>query len=462
MKILKNILSIIIIGITIILYISSAIIFSKKYFILLTIIIISLLLWCIYKQIKKINYLKDKESKLLGHISLVFKAISLVIILIFSYSVIAFNGDIPTKILEMDLLHNMGKGDYYSKMNEKKNDNATVICTKDIESTLPLIEEYIEEIKSKCNTLLGINIGDKLTIQIDYDKEVFHERPILFTGEPGYNLGGYYAEKSNTIYLYTNDPVRDVLMNRPHAENIDGRINIDRINFKDILFHEYTHYAIDTFIENNDINNSLVPQWLEEGICQYMSGENLFLEDEFEYIPLKQIQTDEEWNKEVKNIKGDVYEQSKFAVIKIVNEKGPLVLKDMILACKDKNFEAIIKENMNSSFEEFEDTLKIDIKEGNFEAVESYLDSYRNTKIRCLEDYIKYDENNIEAYEFLGTLYNNNKENMKVINLFKYATEKNPEEYILWHRLGVAYEEVGEGALAKESYDKAKLFKAEE
>lgn len=411
----------------------------------------------VYDAIISISF--DKRGIYMRILKSMLMSISLAIILIFSYSVIPFNGDIPTKILEMDLLYNMGKGNYYSKMNEKKNDNATVICTKDIESTLPLIEEYIEEIKSKCNTLLGINIGDKLTIQIDYDKEVFHERPILFTGEPGYNLGGYYAEKSNTIYLYTNDPVREVLINMPHAENIEGRISIDGISFKDILFHEYTHYAIDTFIEANNIDNSLVPQWFQEGICQYMSGENLFLEDEFEYIPLKQLQTDEEWDKERENIKGDVYEQSKFAVIKIVKEKGPLVLKDMLLSCKDKNFEAIIKEYMKSSFEEFEANLKIDIKEGNFEAVENLGDAHTNTKIKCLEDYIKYDENNIEAYEFLGTLYNNNKENMKVINLFKYATEKNPEEYILWHRLGLAYEEVGEGALAKESFDRANLLK---
>ena len=75
-------------------------------------------------------------------------------------------------------------------------------------------------------------------------------------------------------------------------------------------------------------------------------------------------------------------------------------------------------------------------------------DTYTNTKIKCLEDYIKYDENNIEAYELLGTLYESKKEYIKAINLFKYATEKNPKEYILWYRSGLAYEDIGESAQA--------------
>ena len=33
-----------------------------------------------------------------------------------------------------------------------------------------------------------------------------------------------------------------------------------------------------------------------------------------------------------------------------------------------------------------------------------------------------------------------------------------PKEYILWHRLGLAYENIGESTLAKESFDKAKLL----
>ena len=135
----------------------------------------------------------------------------------------------------------------------------------------------------------------------------------------------------------------------------------------------------------------------------------------------------------------------------------------MILSCKNKDFETIIKDYMNCSFEEFENNLELDIKQGKFKDIieDNEKDTYTNNKIKCLEDYIKYDENNIEAYELLGTLYESKKEYIKAINLFKYATEKNPKEYILWYRLGLAYEDIGESALAKESFDKAKLLKSE-
>jgi len=37
---------------------------------------------------------------------------------------------------------------------------------------------------------------------------------------------------------------------------------------------------------------------------------------------------------------------------------------------------------------------------------------YINSKIKCLQDYIKYDENNIEVYETLGTTYESKDKNI--------------------------------------------------
>ena len=97
-----------------------------------------------------------------------------------------------TDFFEMGLLVEMQKDDYYEKMNEKNYNNIRIIYNDDIESILPLIEKYIEEISKKNNTLLGVNISDKLTIQIDYDEEVFLMRPMLFAYNHNDNIGGYY------------------------------------------------------------------------------------------------------------------------------------------------------------------------------------------------------------------------------------------------------------------------------
>ena len=463
MKILKNIINFIMIAVNIVLYIILAFTGKKIYFTAFTIVIISLLLWNTYKQIKYLNDSSSKISKLLRYIYLTFNLTSLVIILIFSYSVITYKGDMLTDFFEMGLLVEIQKDDYYEKMNEKNYNNIRIIYNNDIEPILPLIEKYIEEISKKNNTLLGVNTSDKLTIQIDYDEEVFLMRPMLFKDNYNANIGGYYNKKSNTIYLYTNNPINDVLMNLPQVSISEGNINISDNSFKDNLFHEYTHYVIDRFIENNNMDKNSLPVWFEEGICEYITTNNIYFDKDLEYISLKNLETYEGFNNEISNLQANIYEQSKLAVLKIVNEKGEKVLKDMILSLKDKDFEAVIQEYMNCSFEEFENDLQLDIKEYKFEDIveDNEGDIYINTKIECLEDYIKYDKNNIGTYEILGTLYESKKENIKAINLFKYAIEKNPKEYVLWYRLGVAYEHIGESALAKENFDKAKLLKNE-
>ena len=426
MKIIKNIIKFIMIGVSVVLYIILAFTGNMMYFTAFTIIIALLIVWNTYKKIKGLNDLNSKMPKLVRYMCVTFNLISLVIILIFYYFIITYEGDILTDFFEMGLLVETQKDDYYEKMNEKNYNDIRIIYNSDMEATLPLVEKYIDEISKKNNTLLGINTSDKLTIQIDYDEEVFLMRPMLFTGYTNDNLGGYYHEKSNTIYLYVNNPINDVLMNMPQINMSEGSFNISDNTFKDNLFHEYTHYAIDMFIKKNNMDKNSLPLWFEEGICEYMTANNMYFDKELKYISFKNLKTDKDFNNEINNLQANIYEQSKLAVLKIVNEKGKNVLKDMILSCKDKDFETVIQEYMNCSFERFENNLQLDIKEDKFEAIveANEADTYRDITTKCLEDYIRYDENNIRAYEVLGNIYEGNKENTKLINLFKYAIKK--------------------------------------
>ena len=219
-----------------------------------------------------------------------------------------------TDFFEIGLLVEIQKDDYYEKMNEKNYNNIRIIYNDDIESILPLIEKYIEEISKKNNTLLGVNTSDKLTIQIDYDEEVFLMRPMLFSDSYNANIGGYYNKKSNTIYFYTNNPINDVLMNMPQVSISDGNINISDNSFKDNLFHEYTHYVIDRFIEYNNIDKNALPLWFEEGICEYMTTKEIYFDKEFKYISLKNLETHEGFNNEISNLQANIYGQSKLAL----------------------------------------------------------------------------------------------------------------------------------------------------
>ena len=83
-------------------------------------------------------------SKLLRYISVTFNLTSLEILLVFSYSVITYKGDMLTDFFEMGLLLQIEKDDYYDKMNEKNYENIRIIYNEDIEPTIPLIEKYID------------------------------------------------------------------------------------------------------------------------------------------------------------------------------------------------------------------------------------------------------------------------------------------------------------------------------
>ncbi len=460
------------------LYIISAFVSSENNFIMYTIILVALILWKLYKSIKKTNRLKKFDNldtngedinkkdfnnqRISAIFSIGFSLISLIVISLYSYFIITYEGDIVMDFIEIGLLLEIEKDDYYEKMDVKENENFDIVYNKDIEATLPLIEKYIEEIKEKNKKLLGTGISDKVTIQIDYDEEVFRVRDSLFSGIVDDSIGGYYNRKSDTIYIYTNDPVNDILMDRSKINIIGDFISISDISFKDILFHEYTHYAIDNFLEENNIENSLVPRWFEEGIAHYMMGNDSLIDTTtLEYTSFKDLESFEDWRKSMIESENNIYQQSKYAILNIVEEKGEQVLKDMLLSFNDKNSEIIIKEYMGYSFEEFENSLRMDIKQGKFEDIinNNERDIYVDTMIKCLEAYIKYDENSIGAYEYLGTIYEGKNKNDKVVDLFKTATEKNPKEFILWHRLGIAYENVGENSLAKECFEKSNLLK---
>ena len=101
--------------------------------------------------------------------------------------------------------------------------------------------------------------------------------------------------------MYTNNPINDVLMNMPQVSISEGNINISDNSFKDNLFHEYTHYVIDRFIEDNNMDKNSLPLWFQEGICEYITTNNIF-ESVFKYIRrvAKGTDSDAQWRRDVR------------------------------------------------------------------------------------------------------------------------------------------------------------------
>lgn len=78
-----------------------------------------------------------------------------------------------------------------------------------------------------------------------------------------------------------------------------------------------------------------------------------------------------------------------------------------------------------------------------------------------MEEYIKYNDDDIRAYEFLSSLYEINSGFEKAVDFLKNSIEKHPKEDGLWWQLALIYENNNMPDLAKECYDKNAELKNE-
>ena len=350
----------------------------------------------------------------------------------------------------------MTKGEteeYISKLKETRYKNYKIVHNEDMETALPLIFYYLDKLENENNGLLGYIPESELTIQIDYDKDVFNSRTNL-----GEWVAGVYNPVIKTLYIYSEDVYSDVISDMPNIEELeDGSFYISTISFSDILAHEYSHYATNDFIEKNNISKDVIPVWFQEGVADYISKVDKSNGEELSFIPLSDLTTEEEWSKANENILTEPYIQSMYAIYTIVNLKDESAIKDIILTCNNSDFSTAFETVMEISLEEFENNLKNDFKNYNNMYSTFEYNSERDIEIviECLEEYIKKNENDIRAYTRLITMYEGDRSVETIIEFIKLAIEKNPEESALWHRLGLIYEENNMIEQANECYLKS-------
>lgn len=343
--------------------------------------------------------------------------------------------------------------EYKSKLKENQYKNYKIVHNEDMETALPLIFYYLDKLENENNELLGYTPESELTIQIDYDKDVFNSRSNL-----GEWVSGVYNPVIKTLYIYGEDVYRDIISDMPQIEELeDGSFYISTISFSDILAHEYSHYATNDFIEKNNISKDAIPVWFQEGIADYISKVDKSNGEELRFIPLTELTTEEEWSRANENILGEPYIQSMYAIYTIVNLKDKSAIKDIILACNKSDFSTAFETVMGISLEEFENNLKNDFNNYNdmYSTFEYNFERDIEIVIECLEEYIKKNENDIRAYIKLITMYEGERSVDTIIEFIKLAIEKNPEESALWHRLGLIYEENNMIEQANECYLKS-------
>lgn len=104
------------------------------------------------------------------------------------------------------------------------------------------------------------------------------------------------------------------------------------------FIHEYSHYLLDLFIEQEDLKYHEVPVWINEGIAELMRNRIIssmrLPEERDSNISFLDLQTSFEWNQARET--NDVYYQAYLAVEYIIGRHGnPSVLPEILLHQKE-------------------------------------------------------------------------------------------------------------------------------
>lgn len=373
------------------------------------------------------------------------------------------NGDISNGlgyIFNKIVLNIVETEEYRSELEETRYKNYKIVHNKEFKVTLPVVFAYLDMLEIRTNELLGFIPTDEVTIQIDYDEEVFFARRGVESDNS--SIAGYYNSISSTIYMNIKDVCREVIMNLNKEITMpDNTKGFSDSSFREILFHEYFHYALSCFLKENDISRDNIPMWFDEGLAEYSSCNDKFTEEQIDYVSLLKLNSRRDWSSiKNENKNSQVYDESMYAMYMIAKQNGENSFKDIVLKCKELSFEESFKEVMGISLEKFDDNLKnnftnySDVREEINELSFNY-ELSKDLKMQCLEEYIK-DNDDLRAYETLITFYENNKGFEETLSFIKRGIERYPEEASLWLRLGLFYENNNILDLAEECFSKEK------
>lgn len=409
MKILKGLVSIIIYFILGISYSFSLFLENEKLFYGLTIIIVIILLYAIIKNGYLLKKYKNKRIFRMGII-----VVNIMFLAFTSMWVYAFkNIDEINKILNEEYLASFETEEYNSQFIETNYKKHRIIHKDNLQAALPMVNKYLTDIELKCKDIFG-DMEDDLTIKFDYDKDVFYTR--LNNGHEV--AAGYYVPGTKIIYMYAEDAY-DILINKR--------------DFRGILFHEFTHYYYDQYLESNNIKDKWIPVWFAEGIADYVSRDESCIDSyDLKFIPFENIKDSTGWNS-IES--GEQYIQSFYAISKLVELKGKGILNELIMNIKEDNFNSAFENVVGMTLSEFEEIIKKDIENSKTKCDKLHnvydYERYKDIKLKGLEEYLKANTDNIDVYQVLSNFYASNGKVNEAIELLKRGIKLNPDDKLL-------------------------------
>lgn len=128
-----------------------------------------------------------------------------------------------------------------------------------------------------------------------------------------------------------------------------------------VFVHEYTHYKMNLFCNDREIQIFNIPMWFQEGVSEYVCPP--FYENKFKNAKLNKVQDFRkiEDNKGIEKSQSqgyDVYMQGYLAIKKIIQMKGQNSIQNILIDTKTMSFYDSFHKNTGVTVEEFEKLLK--------------------------------------------------------------------------------------------------------
>lgn len=235
--------------------------------------------------------------------------------------------------------YNMEIDSYVSGLNKEKINFISIFYDDEIDL------EHIDKIKDT------IDLAEDLTENVfgDFKKEPLK---LIFYGE----------EEKFKIDEFNSDLVQAYFDGENiHIKKFSNHQSLEEV--EENFIHEYSHYAYDLFLLENDIFTSL-PTWFNEGVAEYTVLYKGDRDYDLQYlenpVKLTSLETTSAFSQALEKGQDpekfyNPYMYSYYMIDSLVEEKGIDFIKDIILRSKDIGFYQAFEEIVGVGVEEYQD-----------------------------------------------------------------------------------------------------------
>ncbi len=162
------------------------------------------------------------------------------------------------------------------------------------------------------------------------------------------NVVGFYSEQEQMMGLLPEE-----------KKQLLKKDELAVFMYKQLIIHEYTHYAFHQKTRQLGTDTSVFPLWFHEGLSEWVAHYDVVIDPiAFSVVPFDQLTTDRKWQKSRMEYETDVYLQSFYMIKDLTDTFGEGIILTIINKTAEtqdfeKGFEAATKESLKKFEHDF-------------------------------------------------------------------------------------------------------------